>query len=522
VVAAACGTGESAIDAGRDDVDEGSETAEVVETQPTPPATDAETIEGVDDNASTTNSSGDNASDADATDADTVPPATEPPSPLADLPACPTDVLDDADGPVEITMWFGLADALADELQVLADDFNASQNAVVVNIENQVDYESTIDKYLQLDVDQRPEVLLAPEFVVQSFAESQSFVPVDACIESSGLDTSSFLPRALDAYGYDDVQWALPFNVSSPVLFYVEPTFVAAGLDPADPPLTLEELREDSETIVESGAATYGLVVDVARDSAGGIVEQWFGQAEVLYVNNDNGRSGRATEVLFDNETGLRVFTYLQELRRDDLSFNVGENPGGLDAFLKLVDPSEPGAMTIATSAALTQLIDGLDAGLGGDLTQDDLGVGPMPGPTDEPAAQVSGAALWIPAEKGDEATAAAWSFTAFLVDAQTQSTWAAGTGYVPMRSDAVELDPIATLFENDPRFKVSYDQLAASIDSPAAARPALGPQREVRQEVVDAISRLYADPDGADAEQLLGDAAETSDILIANYNDLN
>jgi len=511
--AAACSDGDSAIDAGRDDAATTEvSTAEAEAAAPSTDAVDPATTDPVETEATGT----------DSTVADTEPVVTEAPSPLAGLAPCPVDALETADGPIEITMWFGLADALGRELESLAEQYNGSQDRVVVNVENQVDYESTIDKYLQLGVGERPEILLAPEFAVQTFAESDSFVPAQACVEASGLDTSRFLPRALNAYAFDAVQWALPFNVSSPVLYFTSPVFEAAGLDPADPPLALEELRSASQAIVDSGAATYGLVVDVARNSAGAQLEQWLGQAEVPYVDNDNGRSARATEALFDNPTGLAGFEFLQGMRRDGLSFNVGQNPGGLDAFLKLVDPSEPGAMTVETSAALTQLYDALDGGLGGDLTRDYLIVGPMPGPTDAPAAQVSGAALWIPADKGDESVAAAWDFTQFLVDAQTQSTWAAGTGYVPMRSDAVELDPIASLFDEDPNFRVAYDQLAAPTESPFAARPAVGPQREVRQTLADAIARLYDDPEGADAGALLADAEATANRLIATYNDLN
>lgn len=517
IVAAACSDGGTAIDAGRDDTDEestiatddpaaGVPTTDEDAPSDDPPSTDTEPVDTV------------GAVEAAATDV----PTTDAVSPLADLPPCAVDALDSADSPVDVTLWFGLPTDLQEVLQSLVDEYNASQDRVQVTIENQVDYESTIDSYQQLGVDQRPEILLAPEFVVQAFAESETFVPVDACIEASGLDTSAFLPRALNAYRYGDVQWGMPFNVSSPVLFYVNPVFEAAGLDPADPPKTPDELRAASEAIVASDAATYGLVVDVARDAAGAYLEQWFGQAEVPFVDNDNGRSGRATEVLFDNETGLAAFEFLQGMDRDGLSVNVGTNAGGLDAFLKLVDPTEPGAMRIDTSAAIGQLLAGLDGGLGGELTRDDLGVGPLPGPSEAPAAQVSGASLWIPADKGDESVAAAWEFTQFLVDAQSQSTWAAGTGYVPMRTDAVELDPIASLFESDPRFRVAYDQLAAPTDSPFAARPALGPQREVRQVIVDAISRLYADPEGADAAALLSDAAATSNRLITTYNDLN
>ena len=92
----------------------------------------------------------------------------------------------------------------------------------------------------------------------------------------------------------------------------------------------------------------------------------------------------------------------------------------------------------------------------------------------------------------------------------------------VGLGTDAVDLDPIASLFDADPRFRVAYDQLAAPTDSPFAVRPALGPQREVRQVIVDAIAQLYSDPEGADAAALLADAAETANRLIANYNDLN
>ncbi|MFK8026099.1 MAG: extracellular solute-binding protein [Ilumatobacter sp.] len=526
ICAAACSGGDSVIDAGRDD--------DPIVTDATPPAGDVDEtdqeepppIDAADDPESDSVESRSTESDDSESGEPVAAPSDSEPlveeSPLGDLPPCPVDALDAADGPVEITMWFGLADALGTELEALAAQYNAAQDRVVVEIDNQIDYESTIDSYLQLGVDQRPEVLLAPEFVVQTFAESGTFVPLEACAEAADYDTSMFLPRALNAYAYDAVQWALPFNVSSPVLYFVEPRFEAAGLDPADPPLTPDDLRQASEALVSSGAATYGVVVDVARDSAGGYFEQWFGHAGAPFVDNDNGRSGRATEVLFDNATGRAALEFLRSMRADGLSFNVGQNTGGLDSFLKLVDPTEPGAMTVSTSAALTQVLDALDGGLGGDLTRDDLGVGPLPGPTDSPAAQVGGASLWIPADKGDAATAAAWDFASFLLEAQTQSTWAAATGYVPVRTDAVELDPIATVFTDDPRFRVSYDQLAAPTDDSAAARPALGPQREVRQAVVDAIARIYDDPEGVDIDALLDETAVTANTLIRNYNDLN
>ena len=99
----------------------------------------------------------------------------------------------------------------------------------------------------------------------------------------------------------------MPFNISNPVLFYNKKMFAAAGLDPEKPPVSLDELRADSEAIVYSGAATYGLALDSGFDCGGGwYIEQWFAKAGEFYADNENGRTARATKVLYNNPTGSR------------------------------------------------------------------------------------------------------------------------------------------------------------------------------------------------------------------------
>ena len=73
----------------------------------------------------------------------------------------------------------------------------------------------------------------------------------------------------------------MPFNVSNPVLYYLKPLFEDAGLDPADPPVSLEELRAASQAIVDSGAAGTGIALDSGVDSGGGwFLEQWFARMQ--------------------------------------------------------------------------------------------------------------------------------------------------------------------------------------------------------------------------------------------------
>ena len=181
---------------------------------------------------------------------------------------------------------------------------------------------------------------------------------------------------------------------------------------------------------------------------------------------------------------------------------SVGDNPQGIDQLFKLADPAQPAAMAIASSGALGAVINVLDGGLIPDITSEQLGIGPMPGPEGNPLTLVGGGSLYIVAEKGDAAAAAAWDYIQFLIEAQTQSTWASQTGYVPVREDALELDPIKSTYATDPRFKVAYDSIkAAPPDEPSALGPVLGPMREVRAVTAIAVASIF---NGADVASTL------------------
>lgn len=443
-------------------------------------------------------------------------------SPLDELPACPTDALDAATGTVEITFWHGMNnDVLKAELTRQTDAYNASQSKVKVNLIDQGGYEGVIEKYLQSGQSSRPDMAQMPEYMVQAIVDTESAVPAAACIESSGFDVSSFLPGALQAYNTEGVQWALPFNVSSPVLFYNKKVFAAAGLDPNLPPSTLADVREYSQRIVDSGAASFGIALESGFDSGGGwVLEQWFAQAGELYADNDNGRTARATQVLYDNAAGVELLTELQSMIQDGIAVNVGDNSStGFDNLLKLADNTAPAAMTIATSASLGSVLDILQGGQFPAISAEDVGVGPLPGPGDVRGALVGGASLWVVNSGNPAKIAAVWDYASYLVGAQQQSDWSARTGYVAVRDDARELDPLKTLLANDPRFAVALDQLLVLPDRPSSYGPVVGPLREVRTVTAQGIAAIFG---GADVQTTLSATKRQADTLIADYNQRN
>ena len=298
----------------------------------------------------------------------TTPPATNATTtttPLDSLPDCPVDALDSAAGPVEITLWHGLNTDNETAIERVTDEYNASQDRVVVRAENQGGYLETIDKYFQSGTGDRPAIVMFPDYSVQRAIDSEALIPVAACTEAAAYDLGGFQPSAVAAYSQAGVQWGMPFNVSNPVLYYNRNMFVAAGLDPDRPPQSLEELRQYSQQLVDSGAAAYGIAIDSGADSGGGwYIEQWFANMGELYADNGNGRLAPATKVLYDGPAGVAMLTYVQGLITDGLAYYVGDNAGGADQLLKLADAGEPAAMAISTSAGLGTVLNTLAGGL--------------------------------------------------------------------------------------------------------------------------------------------------------------
>ncbi len=437
-----------------------------------------------------------------------------------DIHPCPLDALDSATGPVHIVFWHTMTNVLEDALVALTDDYNASQDRVVVELQNQNGYSEVIDKYFQSSVSDRPNIVQMPEYMVQQMADTNSVIPAGACIQTEGFDIGPYLPRVLLQYQTGGIQWSMPFNVSGPVLYYNRKMFEAAGLDPDKPPITLDQVREYAQKIVDSGAATYGIAVDTGVDSGGGwFLEQWFARLGVPYSDNGNGREARSTQVYLNRPEAVDLLTFMQQLVQDGLAVNVGDNPSSQDVLLKMADPNEPAAMGITTSAGLGTVISVTDAGLIPGITSSDIGVGPMPGPSDVPSALVGGASLYIVADKDDAQAAAAWDFIKFLTSAQSQSTWAAATGYVPVRQDATEIDPYAATLADDPRFGVAFEQLVVGNNDLTAVGPALGPLRQVREVTAQAMADIYG---GADVQATLDAAKQQADLLIIDYNNRN
>jgi sn-glycerol 3-phosphate transport system substrate-binding protein len=429
----------------------------------------------------------------------------------ANSTSCPLNALKSAKGkPVEIIVWHSMTRANADTLQKLVDQFNASQSNAKVNLVNQIDYVQTFNKYKSgLGTGDLPDIVQLQESDQQQMIDTQTVLPASVCAKADKYSFSDFLPRVISYFTVQGTQYAMPFNSSGPVLYYNKKAFSAAGLDPESPPKTLADVRAAAEKLKANGVeAPLGLKTEP------GYFEHWRALANKLYVNNNNGRKARATKTVYDDATGVKIYSWLSGMVKDGLATtNPDLGTGAFDNLLGIQSGSH--AMAFETSAALGTI----SAVLGtGTVTNVELGVAPFPSlGAKKGGVAVSGGEMFMVNKSSPAKQAAAWEFLKFLDSTDSLTTWAIGTGYLPIRKSSADSAAMQQYWQQNPAYKVAYDQLANGPNTVATAGSVIGNYTGVRDAMRDGENDMFLN--GTDPKSALAKAAKDATAAMDDYN---
>jgi sn-glycerol 3-phosphate transport system substrate-binding protein len=418
-----------------------------------------------------------------------------------------------AAGLVEITFWHSEVASNLDTIQGLARRFNSEQDEVEVKMAFQGNDEETMLKFMtSLGSGDVPAIIYLAEVDAQRVMDSGAARPVQEFIDREDYDLSDFDEKAIQYYTVDGQLHGMPFSIAVPLLYYNKLDFSEVGLDPEQPPSDLEEVREASQKLVKQDSHGNILRAGIALDIDPWYFELILAEHGDLFVNNSNGREGRATEALFDGTTGQAFFRWWHEMVGEGLATNVGRNPGG-DAALLAMGVGQA-AMSFASSQALRSVVDVLERGNLGV----DLGVGAMPGvPGGTGLIGVYSRGLWILKGRPEEEQEAAWKFIKWLLEPEQQAEWYAGTGLLPVRLSAYDLPAAQNVVAEYPHFSVPVELVLETPSTPESLGPLLGPIRDVREVVATAIEETVVG--SKDPIEALDDAAAEANDIIQDYN---
>ncbi len=449
----------------------------------------------------------------------------------AESSECIVDALGNADSPVEITLWHGVTGLAARTLDEIAAEYNESQDKVKLTVQPQGTYEEQLKKFTDSlrDPASLPNVYVGEDTNTQFMIDSMAAIPAATCIEADpdSADTYDDLMPAVDGgYTVDGTLWPAAFGVSTPVIYYNRSHFEGAGLNPEEPPGSLEELRADAEALRADNPSPEYTPMVYRADAWW--VEHLDTRAGEELVDQDNGRDGLATTSKMLNPETQKVVDWMASMQEDGLLKAIPYS-ATFDAYLTVA--TQASSMLIETSTAATT-VDGIiegslnaaDVGLdeGTDLSgiafpDLDLGVGELPGPDGPGSGQIGGNAWYVIDTGSDEATSATWDFIKYFLQTENQVTWTERGSYLPVFT-RVQEDPDLQAYFTDTR---PGKWLATAVESlavvdPDFPGPVIGPYKEFRVEVRAALESILIG--GEDPTTMMETADENFQTALDEY----
>ncbi|GKV70573.1 ABC transporter substrate-binding protein [Sporosarcina sp. NCCP-2716] len=400
------------------------------------------------------------------------------------------------DGKTEVVFWHAMNGQLEEVVDDLVADFNEQQDDITVKAVFQGTYEEAITKFNTVaGTKDAPTVMQVFEVGTKYMIDSGKIEPVQKFIDADNYDTSKWEKNITNYYNVDGVQYSMPFNSSTPVLIYNKDAFKKAGLDTEKPPATYEELKTAAKALTTGDQYGFSVL------NYGWFIEELIAAQGGLFVNEDNGRAGNATEAVFNGKEGQEVFQLISDMYKDKTFYNSGQNWDDIRAAFQ----SGKIAMYLDSSAGVRDIVE---------QSPFDVGTGylPVPEQSEWEGVVIGGASLWMANGIEDAQQQAAWEFMKYLTSPEVQATWHVNTGYFAINTDAYDQDIVKSEWEKYPQLKVTVDQLGDTKTSIATQGALIPVFPEARQKVVGAMESLYQ---GADPKEALDQAAKaTNDAL--------
>ena len=389
-----------------------------------------------------------------------------------------------ADDKVTVTFWYSLSGTNADAIKTIVDLYNESQDKVFVDAQYQGEYDDAINKFGQAFAGgAKPCDILHSYEIGTRFILGTGWVkPVQEFIDKDGWDYNVIEPNLLAYYTVDGKINSMPFNCSTPLLYYNATAFKEAGIT-VDDVKTIDGVLAAAEKLTtydaEGKVDRYGLAIS----NYGWFFEQWVGKMGREYVNNGNGRVDRATAVAFgDNGAALDIFNMWKKFAESPYVMYAerGGTQQGRAAYV-----AGKAAMCLASTANIAGTI--LNVG-------DNFEVGaayfPYVNADDKGGVSTGGGTLWI-IDSGDQAKMdAAYDFIKFCVNPENQAYWSSMTGYFPINVNAKDTEKMQETLSKYPQFQVALDQLHDS--GPEYVGSLLSVFPEVRQIVEEVTEKVY------------------------------
>ena len=356
----------------------------------------------------------------------------------------------------EINWWHSMGGELGARLEGIAADFNASQSDYVVVPSYRGEYEeSMVNTIAAFRAGEQPHIVQVYEVGTGTMMAAKGAVyPVYQLMADHGsnFDPSAYLPVVTGYYtDTEGNMLSMPFNSSTPILYYNKTAFEAAGLDPDVAPRTWDDIEAFSQQIIDAGAAKCGFTMAYTATWLG--TENLSALHNVPYGTLENGFGGLGSELTFNHDLAVRLWEKLAEWQQSGV-YSYGGTAGGADNAPKFY--SGECAIYMNSSASRAGVLanaDGFEVGFGMLPVFGDVAGAPR-------NSIIGGATLWTLAGHEDAEYEGVAQFLTYLSSPEVQAAWHQATGYLPVTLAAYELSQEQGYYDANPGSDIAIQQI--------------------------------------------------------------
>jgi sn-glycerol 3-phosphate transport system substrate-binding protein len=382
----------------------------------------------------------------------------------------------------EIHFWHAMGGQLGETVNELVKQFNQSQSEYEVKPLNKGTYPEVltgaIAAYRQKNP---PHIVQVFDVGTQTMLMSGAVYPVAQLMKDQevAINWGDFIKPVTAYYSRDGQLYSMPFNSSSPILYYNKDAFKKAGLDPGKPPATWTQVGEFSKKIIAASAAKCGFTTSWPSWT---MLENTFPWHDQPFATNQNGYSGLDTKLLINSEFGLKHIGQLAAWQKEGV-YSYGGRAGQPDP--KFINGDC--AMLIQSSAVI--------GGFTKSIKSFAWGTGQLPhwgAPYKKQNAIVGGGTLWV--LKGQKAAdyKGVAQFMKFISEPKQQQWWSVTTGYVPITQTAIKTLEGAGHFKKHPEQWTALSQLTGS-PTPNSQGHRLGNMAQIRDVIEPELESIFA-----------------------------
>jgi sn-glycerol 3-phosphate transport system substrate-binding protein len=405
----------------------------------------------------------------------------------------------------EIQFWHAMTGQLNEAVNALVKQFNQSQGEYEVKPLQKGSYTETltaaIAAYRQR---QAPNIVQVFEAGTQTMMLSGAVLPVYQLMKEQeiAVDWKDFIAPVVGYYSKDGNLYSMPFNSSTPILYYNKDAFAKAGLDPSKPPQTWKQVEEYGKKLMSSGATKCGFSTGWPSWVQ---LENMLALHDQPFATRRNGFDGLDAQLVINHELGVKHMAQLAAWQKEGI-FSYGGRGGAADPkFL-----SGECGMYMQSSA----LIGGFTKG-----ATFKWGTGQLPAygaPYKRATSIIGGATLWVMKGKPAAENRGTARFLKFISDTNQQMWWHVTTGYLAISNSAVKNLEAGYHFKKNPDQYTAFAQLTKGTATANSQGLRLGNFTQIRDVIEAEMENIFAGK--KTAKQGLDDAVAKSNEMLKEF----